>query len=86
MSPHTIFIISPFYSVEQGWANNLGHFERPRLAGCRNSLWRFALNRPCPVRKRLNWTHALCGIWHPGGELVKLHRYGCKESGTGVGE
>jgi len=39
-------------------------------------LWRFALNRPCPVRKRLSWTHALRGMWHPGGELVKLEIYG----------
>jgi len=48
-------------------------------------LWRFALNRPCPVRKRLSWTHALRGMWHPGGELVKLEIYGFNESGTGGG-
>jgi len=28
-------------------------------------LYRFALNRSCPVRKRLSWTHALRAALHP---------------------
>ena len=48
-------------------------------------LQRFALNRSRPVRKRLSWTHALRGMWHPGGKIVKLEIYRFKESGTGGG-
>jgi len=43
------------------------------------------LGTPLPVRKRLSWTHALRGMWHPGGELVKLEMYGFNESRTGRG-
>jgi len=31
-------------------------------------------------------THALRGMQHPGGQLVKLDIYGFNESGTGGGE
>ena len=45
----------------------------------RNFYW---IPWPCPWRKRLSCTHALRGMQHPGGELVKLEIYGFNESGT----